>query len=199
MRIEDLPENWDLIIIGGGITGAGILSVAGRMGLRALLLERNDFAWGTSSKSSKLVHGGFRYLREGKIHLTWASVEERERLLKQAPGLVKKLGFLLPVYQHRGLGRWALETGFTLYDLIARKRDHRFYDARAFSMLDPHANQDRLIGGFKFFDAQVDDARLVLRLITEKRASILRSGGAKARIFGEKEREGLYITACLIS
>ena len=167
MRLDDLPENWDLIIIGGGITGAGVLSVAGRMGLRVLLLERNDFAWGTSSRSSKLVHGGFRYLKEGKIHLTRASVEERERLLKEAPGLVEKLGFLLPVYQHRGLGRWALEAGFTLYDLIALKRDHRFYDAEAFSMLDPHADQDRLIGGFKFFDGQVDDARLVLRLINE--------------------------------
>ncbi len=169
MRLEDLSEDWDLIVIGGGITGAGILSVAGRMGLRVLLLERNDFAWGTSSRSTKLIHGGFRYLKEGKIHLTWASVEERERLLKEAPGLVEKLGFLLPVYQHRGLGRWGLEAGFTLYDLIARKRDHRFYDAEAFSMLAPHMNRDRLVGGFTFFDAQVDDARLVLRLINEAR------------------------------
>jgi glycerol-3-phosphate dehydrogenase len=171
MRLEDLPENWDLIIIGGGITGAGILSLASRMGLRVLLLERNDFAWGTSSRSSKLIHGGFRYLREGKISLTWASVKERERLLKEAPGLVEPLGFLLPVYRDRGLGRWPLETGFTLYDLIARKRDHRFYDPEAFSMRSPHVNRDMLVGGFKFSDAQVDDARLVLRLIKEAHLS----------------------------
>ncbi len=167
MRIEDLSEKWDLIIIGGGITGAGVLLEASRLGLRALLLERNDFAWGTSSRSSKLIHGGFRYLREGRIFLTWASVEERERLLKVAPGLVEPLEFLLPVRRHRGLGRWPLEIGFTLYDLIARKRNHRFYDPQAFSMLAPHVNQDRLVGGFKFFDAQADDARLVQRLINE--------------------------------
>jgi len=171
MRLEDLPEGWDLIVIGGGITGAGILLAAGRMGLRVLLLERKDFAWGTSSRSTKLIHGGFRYLREGKIGITWTSVEERERLLKEAPGLVEKLGFLLPVYQHRGLGRWTLEAGFTLYDLIARKQDHRFYDPRSFCMMAPHVNRDRLVGGFQFFDAQVDDARLVLRLVSEARLS----------------------------
>ncbi len=167
MRLEDLSEKWDLIIIGGGITGVGVLLEAGSLGLRALLLERNDFAWGTSSRSSKLIHGGFRYLKEGKIFLTWASVEERERLLKEAPGLVEPLEFLLPVHRHRGLGRWPLELGFTLYDLIGRKRNHRFYDPQAFSMLSPHVNQNELVGGFKFFDAQADDARLVLRLINE--------------------------------
>ena len=167
MTLEDLPEKWDLIIIGGGITGAGVFSEASRLGLRALLLERNDFAWGTSSRSSKLIHGGFRYLKEGKIFLTWASVEERERLLKEAPGLVEPLEFLLPVHTHRGPGRWSLELGFTLYDLIARKRNHRFYDSGAFSILSPHVNQNGLLGGFKFSDAQTDDARLVLRLINE--------------------------------
>ena len=167
MRLEDLPGNWDLIIIGGGITGAGVLLEASRLGLRVLLLERNDFAWGTSSRSSKMIHGGFRYLGEGKIFLTLACVEERERLLREAPGLVEPLEFLLPVHNDRGLGRWALELGFTLYDLIARKRNHRFYDPGAFSILSPHIKQDGLLGGFKFSDAQTDDARLVLRLINE--------------------------------
>ncbi|MDQ1335751.1 MAG: glycerol-3-phosphate dehydrogenase [Thermodesulfobacteriota bacterium] len=170
MGLEDLPEDWDLIVIGGGITGAGVLLEAGRMGLRVLLLERNDFAWGTSSRSTKLIHGGFRYLKEGKVGLTWISVEERERLLREAPGLVERLGFLLPVYQDRGLGKWTLGTGFALYDLIARKWDHRFYDPEAFCTLSPHISRDRLVGGFRFFDAQVDDARLVLRLIAEARA-----------------------------
>lgn len=169
MRLEELDETWDLIIVGGGITGAGVLLEAGRMGLRVLLMERNDFAWGTSSRSTKLIHGGFRYLREGKIGLTWASVEERERLLREAPGLVERLGFLLPVYRDRGLGRMTLGAGFALYDLIARKWDHRFYDPEAFCMLSPHVRQDHLVGGFRFFDAQADDAGLVLRLIAEAR------------------------------
>jgi len=170
MRLEELASDWDLIVIGGGITGAGVLLEAGRMGLRVLLLERNDFAWGTSSRSTKLIHGGFRYLKEGKVGLTRISVEARERLLREAPGLVERLGFLLPVYQHRGLGRRTLGAGFALYDLIARKWDHRFYDPEAFCMLSPHVNRDRLVGGFRFFDAQADDTRLVLRLMAEARA-----------------------------
>jgi Glycerol-3-phosphate dehydrogenase len=86
---------WDLIVIGGGITGAGILREAARMNLKVLLVEQNDFAWGTSSRSSKLVHGGLRYLKEGRILLTRHSVVERERLISEAPGLVDPLGFLI--------------------------------------------------------------------------------------------------------
>ena len=91
MNLESLPEDWDLIIVGGGITGAGILREAVRMNLRVLLVEQKDFACGTSSRSSKLVHGGLRYLKEGHFLLTRDSVRERERLLKEAPGLVEPL------------------------------------------------------------------------------------------------------------
>ena len=87
-----LDDTWDIIIIGGGITGAGILREATRAGLRALLFEAHDFAGGTSSRSSKLVHGGFRYLRNAQIRLTYESVRERERLLKEGRGLVNPLG-----------------------------------------------------------------------------------------------------------
>ena len=167
MNLESLPENWDLIIIGGGITGAGILRKAVRMNLRVLLVEQKDFAWGTSSRSSKLVHGGLRYLKEGHFLLTRDSVIERERLLKEAPGLVKPLWFLIPVYKGRGPGRLLLEAGLSLYDLIAHKDQHRFYSTSEFLKLVPHIDQNDLIGGFRFFDAQVDDARLVLRLISE--------------------------------
>ena len=90
---EQLPAilagDWDMVIIGGGITGAGILLEAARQGLRALLVEQRDFAWGTSSRSSKLVHGGLRYLKEGKLRLTRASVQERKTLLRDAAGLVE--------------------------------------------------------------------------------------------------------------
>lgn len=97
---------WDLIVIGGGITGAGILREATRMGLRALLVEGKDFSSGTSSRSSKLVHSGFRYLREAKFRLTYHSVREREALLKQGRGLVNPLGFLLVNYENDRIPGW---------------------------------------------------------------------------------------------
>ena len=83
-----LSQPWDIVIVGGGITGAGILHEATRLGLRSLLVEQRDFAWGASSRSSKLVHGGLRYLKEGKFRLTREAVQERERLLKEGIGLI---------------------------------------------------------------------------------------------------------------
>lgn len=171
MNLEDLPSKWDLIIIGGGITGAGILREATRMGLKAVLVEQKDFAWGTSSRSSKLVHGGLRYLKEGHFLLTKVAVEERERLLKEAPGMVDSLGFLLPVYEDQKPGRRTLQVGLSLYDIMARERQHQYYDADAFIRKIPFIKRRGLKGGFHFLDAQVDDARLVLRLIHESVAS----------------------------
>ncbi|MDP6191129.1 MAG: FAD-dependent oxidoreductase, partial [Gammaproteobacteria bacterium] len=86
-------SDWDIIIVGGGITGAGVLREATRRGYKALLLEQQDFSWGTSSRSSKMVHGGLRYLAAGDLKLTKESVEERERLLNEAPGLVDRIAF----------------------------------------------------------------------------------------------------------
>jgi len=171
MNICNIPDRWDLVVIGGGITGAGIFREAVRMGIRVLLVERVDYAWGTSSRSSKLVHGGLRYLKEGKILLTKASVEERERLLEEAPGLVEILGFLMPVYKDQNPGRTALSAGLTLYDMMARGHGHEFLETQEFCMMLPHVKEQGLTGGFHFYDAKVDDARLVLRLITEAVAS----------------------------
>jgi glycerol-3-phosphate dehydrogenase len=171
--IKDIKKNWDLVIIGGGITGAGILRETARMDLNVLLVEQQDFAWGTSSRSSKLVHGGLRYLKEGKIALTRDSIKERERLLKEGPGLVESLGFWVPVYKGRGPGKWTLEAGLSIYDVFAKKRQHKFYDVQEFVRLLPYIDQKGLSGAFHFFDAQVDDARLVLRLIFES----IKSGG----------------------
>jgi len=170
----DLEDNWDVIVIGGGITGAGIFREAVRAGLKTLLLEQQDFAWGTSSRSSKLVHGGLRYLKEGRFLLTRDAVRERQRLLAEAQGLVTPMGFLVPVYRDRGPGRWTLEAGLSLYDLIAKRRQHSYMDAEAFIRQVPNIDRKGLTGGFQFFDAQVDDARLVLRLIFEGTAA----GGA---------------------
>src|SRR3989339_858728 len=93
---SELDQHWDLIIIGGGITGAGIFREAAKSGLKVLLVEQQDFASGTSSRSSKLVHGGLRYLKNAQVKLTYESVSERERLLREGRGLVSPLGFLMP-------------------------------------------------------------------------------------------------------
>ncbi len=171
MSLKNLPKTWDLIIIGGGITGAGILREGSRMGLNVLLVEQKDFAWGTSSRSSKLVHGGLRYLKEGHFLMTKIAVAERERLLKEAPGLVESLGFLLPIYEDQSPGRRTMQVGLSLYDIMARERQHKYYDAEEFIQKVPQINPDGLKGGFHFLDAQVDDSRLVLRLINESVAS----------------------------
>ena len=162
-----LAGPWDLIVIGGGITGAGILREGTRAGLRCLLVERCDFGWGTSSRSSKLVHGGLRYLKEGKLGLTRASVQERERLLDDGPGLIDPLGFLLATYKGDHPGRWTYSAGLTVYDLLALHWSHRHYSPQDFQLLAPHLVQDGLVGGFRYGDAQTDDARLVLRVIQE--------------------------------
>ena len=175
MVLQELSQTWDLIIIGGGITGAGILRESTRMGLKVLLVEQKDFAWGTSSRSSKLVHGGLRYLKEGKFLLTKIAVEEREHLLKDAPGLVESLEFLLPVYADQRPGKTTLKIGLSIYDIMARERQHRFYDAAEFIERIPFINRQELTGGFCYLDAQVDDSRLVLRLIRESVA-----GGSSA-------------------
>ena len=158
---------WDILVIGGGITGAGILREATRLGVRALLVEQRDFAWGTSSRSSKLVHGGLRYLKEGKIMLTRHAVHEREQLIQEGPGLIDPLGFLLTVYKGDFPGRWTYEMGLTVYDLLALRWDHAYYSPQDFRLLAPHIYQDDLQGGFRFGDAQTDDARLTLRVIRE--------------------------------
>jgi glycerol-3-phosphate dehydrogenase len=164
---SQLDQQWDLIVIGGGITGAGILREASRLGLRTLLVERQDFGWGTSSRSSKLVHGGLRYLKEGRIRLTRASVQERERLIEEGAGLIDPMGFLLATYKGDRPGRWTYSAGLSVYDLLALQWTHRHYSADDFQMLAPHITQEGLEGGFRYGDAQTDDARLVLRVIRE--------------------------------
>ncbi|GAB4572310.1 MAG: glycerol-3-phosphate dehydrogenase/oxidase [Anaerolineae bacterium] len=164
---ERLDQPWDLVIVGGGITGAGILREAVRHGLRALLVEQRDFAWGTSSRSSKLVHGGLRYLATGKLRLMWQSVRERQHLLEDGPGLIDPLGFLMVTQRGDHPGRWTYAAGLSLYDLMALQWTHRHYGAEDIRMLAPHVTDSQLEGGFQYGDAQTDDARLVLRVIRE--------------------------------
>lgn len=162
-----LEGPWDILVIGGGITGAGILREGTRLGLRVLLVEGHDFAWGTSSRSSKLVHGGLRYLKEGHVMLTRKSVQERKRLLDEGPGLIDPLGFLLATYKGDRPGRRSYRAGLSIYDLLALQWSHRSYSAADFQLLAPYIAADGLQGGFHYGDAQTDDARLVLRVIQE--------------------------------
>jgi len=164
---EQLLGPWDLIVIGGGITGAGILREATRSGLRTLLVERADFASGTSSRSSKLVHGGLRYLKNGQIRLTYESVRERENLLQTGRGLVFPLGFLMPSYKNDKIPGWLLHIGLILYDLLALKWAHQRYPAQDMQERWPFLRQEGLICGYRYFDAYTDDSRLVLRIILE--------------------------------
>lgn len=167
MTLSETDKKWDLIVIGGGITGAGVFREAVRIGLKVLLVEQNDFSWGTSSRSSKMVHGGLRYLKEGRFLLTRTSVHERERLLKESPGLIEPLEILVPVYSDHGPGKQALSLGLSIYGLMAHEKQHTYYEPKAFTAMVPGVKEDKLVGGFSFYDAQVDDARLVLRLINE--------------------------------
>ncbi len=172
-REAALPElagrDWDLLVVGGGISGAGILREAAWRGWSCLLLEQRDFAWGTSSRSSKMVHGGLRYLAKGRVGLARDSVRERQRLLEEMPGLVEPLSFVLPHYRGGFPGPRLFAGVLAVYDALAGARRHRFHDATQLRYLAPGLRQDCLLGGSCFFDAVTDDARLVMRVLGEAR------------------------------
>lgn len=163
----DLDQTWDLIIIGGGITGAGILREAVHAGLNVLLVDRGDFASGTSSRSSKLVHGGLRYLKNAHLRITLEMVSERERLLRQGRGLINRLGFLYADMKGDRMPGWVFRAGLIIFDLMARKWTHRAYDDIDTRELCPVLTTPQLVGGYRYFDALTDDSRLVFRIIKE--------------------------------
>ncbi|MGH8443898.1 MAG: FAD-dependent oxidoreductase, partial [Solimonas sp.] len=163
--LSQLAERYDLVIVGGGITGAGIFREAVRTGASVLLVEAADFASGTSSASSKLVHGGLRYLKSGQWRLTLESVRERQRLLREAPGLVEAQPFVMPIYADRPPGRWLMQIGLHLYDFMAGVRRSAWLDAAAATAREPAMRREQLRGAMIYEDARTDDARLVLRLL----------------------------------
>jgi glycerol-3-phosphate dehydrogenase len=165
--LDALPPRFDLVVIGGGITGAGIFREALRTGASVLLLEQHDFASGTSSGSSKLVHGGLRYLKTGQWRLTRESVRERQRLLREAPGLVERQRFFMPIYRGMTPGRWTMRTGLWIYDRMGGAAASRWIGAAEAAALEPAVRRDGLLGALLYDDARTDDARLVLRLIFE--------------------------------
>jgi len=163
---NDLDQDWDILILGGGITGAGIFRRAITEGYKTLLVEACDFASGTSSRSSKLIHGGFRYLRNRQFDVTRESVRERERWLKEAPYLVTPLGFLMPCPEDASLAR-QYGIGVVLYDLLAPKWQHARLSREKLLQNCPPLLSEHLHGGYLYYDAVMDDSAMVLRLLRE--------------------------------
>ena len=158
---------WDMLIIGGGITGAGIAREAARRGLAVLLIEQKDFAWGTSSRSSKMVHGGLRYIASGDYKTTLLSVRERERMLSEASGLVNEMHYIMPHYKGKFPPPWIFKILLRVYDGLAGKRYSKYFKKDAFLSLNPNIKQDKFLGASQFSDAVTDDSRLVMRVLAE--------------------------------
>lgn len=166
-------EPFDLLVIGGGITGAGVARDAAWRGLRVALVEADDFASGTSSRSSRLVHGGVRYLEHGYLHLVFEASRERRRLLQIAPHLVRPLRFTWPVYRGARIPRWKLGAGLTLYDTLALFRNvgrHHRLSAGGVLAAEPALESARLRGGASYWDAATSDARLTLANVLDAAA-----------------------------
>ncbi|HZK81041.1 MAG TPA: glycerol-3-phosphate dehydrogenase/oxidase [Humisphaera sp.] len=165
-NLTSLAEGkFDLLIIGGGIFGAGIARDAAMRGLRVALVEQNDFASGTSSQSSKLIHGGFRYLEQRDFALVAESCRERRILQRIAPYRVKPLPLLLPVYRHDQRPLWLMRLGMTLYDILAMYRNvapHKTLSPGAAIELEPSMRSEGLVGAIRYYDCQEDDARFCI-------------------------------------
>jgi glycerol-3-phosphate dehydrogenase len=164
-------ETFDVLVIGGGMTGAGVAVDAATRGLRVALVEKGDFASGTSSKSSKMVHGGLRYLQQREFGLVYENLHERQRLLENAPHLVKPLPFLIPLFGQDGVVSKAVARSYRvalwLYDVTGGLRigkRHRSISRSEAIEHFPTLDVARLVAGFLYYDARGDDARIVLTL-----------------------------------
>ena len=163
---SNIEQEWDILAIGGGITGAGVLRRAVAAGLKVLLVDAGDFAGGTSSRSSKLIHGGFRYLRNKQWDVTRESVREREWLLHEAKNLVTPLGFLMPNFVEVDT-RAMFGVGVVIYDLMAPKWQHSYYSKEKMLQSLPQLRSQGLESGYLYYDAEMDDAHLVHHLLRE--------------------------------
>src|SRR5258705_10813440 len=164
-RIVDRREPWDIAIVGGGSTGVGIAVDAVTRGYSVVLLEQHDFGKGTSSRSTKLVHGGVRYLQQGNVSLVMEALKECGLLLENAPHLVRNLGFVVPNYDWWEAPFYGI--GLKLYNLLAGK--YGFGASRILSKEEtlerlPTIKTEGLRGGVIYFDGQFDDARLLINL-----------------------------------
>ena len=197
-RLADEP--WDVLIIGGGIVGSGALLDATSRGLRAALVEQDDLAVGTSSRSSRLIHGGLRYLEDFRLQLVREALAERSRLLQLAPHLVKLERFLFPVYGWPLVHRAFMGAGLTLYDLLGAARDGgraHHLGAGAVAELIPVIKRERLRGGVTYSDGVEDDARYsiaVARTAIEHGATVV----TRARATDVRTDDGGTITGVVV-
>src|SRR5687767_11009521 len=165
--IDQLGNNriWDVLIIGGGATGLGVALDAALRGLSVVLFEQHDFAKGTSSRSTKLIHGGVRYLGQGDIKLVYSALHERDLLTKNAAHVVHSQSFIIPCYTTLDVIKYL--AGLRVYDLLAGSFGlgrSRFISKSRISERLPNVNRQGLKGGVEYFDGQFDDARLAINL-----------------------------------
>lgn len=163
-----VDETFDVVIVGGGIVGAGALLDAVSRGLRAALVEADDIAAGTSSRSSRLIHGGLRYLEQFHLPLVREALAERRRLLQLAPHLVSLEPLLFPIYGMPYLTKAFYDAGLTLYDVLGARHDggwHRRLDRKAALAMAPSLHQEGLRGGLLYHDGMEDDARYTLAVL----------------------------------
>ena len=165
-RFHAHPDPWDIIVVGGGATGVGVAIDAAARGYTVLLLEQSDFGKGTSSRSTKLAHGGVRYLEQGNVGLVMEALKERGLMLQNAPHLVRNLAFVVPNYDWWEAPFYGI--GLKLYNLLAGK--YGFGPSRILSKEEtlerlPTINTDGLRGGVIYYDGQFDDARLLINLV----------------------------------
>ena len=160
---------FDVVVIGAGMTGAGVALDAASRGLRVALIDGGDLASGTSSKSSKMVHGGLRYLQQREFRLVYENLRERQRLLENAPFLVRPLPFLIPLFGSNGVASRTIVRGYAtalwLYDVAGGWRighRHRKISRHEAAAMFPTLRTDRLVAGFLYYDARGDDARVAL-------------------------------------
>lgn len=187
---------FDVLVVGGGITGAGIARDAVARGLSVALVEKSDFGSGTSSRSSRLIHGGVRYLEHGHLHLVFEASAERRRLLRLAPELVHPLPFVWPVYAGQRLPLWKLVAGLTLYDALALFRNvesHRRFSREQVLASEPGLRADGLRGGVRYFDAGTDDARLTLANVIDAAALGAAVANHVAYVSGAAGSNGVHV------
>lgn len=189
------PKLYDVIIIGGGINGAGIARDAAERGLSVYLAEKNDFAFGTTFRSTKLIHGGLRYLEHYEIGLVRESLRERENLLKQAPHLVRPIKFVIPIYEDNKYGYGKVKLGLLAYDVLSYDKsleNHKSFSSEELHRIEPNIRTKNLKGGFVYFDCQVTyPERLCLENIL-----LAKAAGAEIKNYTEVTKliqEGLYV------
>jgi glycerol-3-phosphate dehydrogenase len=190
-----MKSHYDVVVIGGGIHGVGVAQAAAAAGHAVLLVERHDLAHGTSSRSSKLIHGGLRYLESGQLRLVRESLHERALLLRLAPELVKLRPFLVPIYRDTRRRPWQLRAGLALYALLGDLAPATRFGAlprRQWSRLDGLAT-DGLQQVFRYFDAQTDDARLTRAVMASAATLGAELALGTAFVGGEVDGDGVTI------